>query len=240
MSDRHDDGDTLTMPFGIAHPRRGMKYHDLAVEFAKAFPIGSTLRWDQFSEWQETVAKSMKPDEAHALGLYAIPSTTDTATAEWRQHLDQRHALRYDLNKAAAHPRMINAVGYAFHIDIHVHKHMLIVNTVQSSVIIHNNIPKAIESVFRTKRRALRHLQQAINFPLLAPHERMAILEHGHDLDGFQRILAVQVELMMARHERLRIMIARKVEAGDLSNSNGVQRFLTENIEDDSEDDSGA
>src|SRR5690349_4656093 len=85
---------SIDRPWGKANPRRGAGHTDTALMFLRDHPVGETLTPEKFDEW------------AQRLGLLNVPTGAPKQSDAWLAHLQRRHQLRYNINKAATHPRM--------------------------------------------------------------------------------------------------------------------------------------
>ena len=146
-----------TLPVKAANPRRGAQYRDDAIEFAKLYPIGSTLTWDEFLDFaidRGIIAIETLPTEEEA---------ADKQSNAWLAHLQRRHQVRASLNKASAHPAMI-PYGGAFTIEPSGGG-LVVRSTAQA--IAASDAPSRIASLATSKRQKLEYLIQSTDWSQL-------------------------------------------------------------------------
>src|SRR5262245_13685396 len=83
-------------PWDPPNKLRGRNYNDLAISFARKFPIKSTLTVEQFDEWAAQEHCYPGP----------VPLNAPKQSDAWKAHLQRRYELQSGLRKASTHPRL--------------------------------------------------------------------------------------------------------------------------------------
>src|SRR5262245_2901143 len=104
MKQRHRNNSNV-VPWGKAHPRRGLAYHDNAIAFLDQFPLETQFTSDSFNEW------------AAGCGLLNLP--TKKYGDDWEGFRRAQHVLINNLRSAGRHPRMLteSPQGVCFDIE---------------------------------------------------------------------------------------------------------------------------
>jgi hypothetical protein len=196
--------DTITeRPWGKANPRRGAGHTSTAVAFLKDHPVGETLSPEAFDEW------------AQRHGLLNVPTGAPKQSDAWLAHLQRRHQLRYNINKAASHPRMdtpfvIEAVG----------RDLWEVRSPHIAIT-RSDMLQRVETLLVAKRKQLNYLMQSADWSILPPYERVIAEEIYNDIDAFQEDVERQASRLGRRLVRLEHKIRRAVETGEVQPVNG-------------------
>lgn len=202
----HQASHESTEPWGDAHPRRGLGYHEIAVAFVKDFPVGETLTAATFDDW------------AQKRGLLNVPTNAPKRSDAWMAHLHRRHELRYRLNKAGSHPRMIEA-AQSFVIETVVNG-TYEVRSPQSAVI-HSQVQRKLTSLMETKRQQVAYLMQSADWGEIQPQERTLMEELYFDIEAFEKHVNLQADLLGQRFARVESRLRRAIEKGELKPLNG-------------------
>lgn len=193
-------------PWGIAHPRRGLAYHDDAVAFVAEFPIGEQFTSDSFTEW------------AANRGLLTPPA--NKYGADWNGFCDQRFRLIENLRKAARHPRMASEIGTAFDIECIFRGSLGTSGAAPrpalwkvrpaEEAIMQSDMIRSVSLALATKRRTLNQLCQGAQldrFPVLR-HHAMEVL---HDIDLAERNMSLMQEHLVGKATRIQAMISAEL-----------------------------
>lgn len=203
--------------WGKANEKRGHNYHPLALQFLKEFPIGTVLSPEQFDSW------------AQHKGQLNVPEKAQKKSDAWLAHLQRRHQLRYNINKAGTHPRMYESGSIAFTID-GAGPGTWEVRAPHTAIGQHE-LPARIVSLTKTKRRQLAYLMQSADWSVLPPHERMIAEALYDDIDTFEKVVDLQSQQLTMKFEKLEGKIRRAMAQGQLQSTNGGISGLLESPE---------
>lgn len=198
---------TAITPWGEAHPMRGKNHEDIAVAFVTAFPVGSVLSPDEFDSWTQ-----------HA-GILNVPTGAPKTSDAWKAHLQRRHELRYNINKAGPHPRMADRGVTPFVIDYAGGKKWEVRTPHES--ISRSGLPRKLEMLVSSHRRRLRYLMQSEDWDALSPYARVAAEALYDDITNFAQMTDVLAGQLAAKFSRLEANIKRAVESGETTPRNG-------------------
>jgi hypothetical protein len=204
-------GEVVEASWGKANPQRGRNYIDQARAFGKAFPIGTTLTIEKFDEW------------ASQLGvLFIPPADTPKNSDTWMAHLQRRHRLRYNLNKASTHPRMETP----FVIEALPGSSILEVRSPQLSVS-QNNILRRVNSLVVTKKKQLGYLMQSADWSVLPPHEKALAQSVYDDIDCFDQRVSLESSLLDNKLRKLEYRLQAAINRGEIQpQDRGIAGFL--------------
>ena len=191
------------------NPRRGAAMRSAAIDFTKRWPIGSSLTWDEFTGWAVE----------HRL-LDAIPSGEDMEDKQsnaWLAHLQRRHQIRNNLNKASAHSELI-PYGGAFVVSA-IGGALVVRST--AAEIAEGEVPKRIRSLANTRRKKLEYLIQSTDWSQLPPHEQAIAEALRDDIDFFVRGIELGAESLETKFSKLRNRISGMIADGRVSPTNG-------------------
>jgi hypothetical protein len=202
-------------PWGFANPRRGQRYHELALAFIKDHPIGTTLTVDEFDTWAQHRGELNVPVGA--------PKTSDA----WKAHLQRRHELRNKLRTASTHSRMLESGSTPFSLD-QVSQGALEVRKPQDAII-QGNIPKKIASLITTKRKQLAFVMQSADWEHIPPHLRERLESIYDDIDLFKESIDMHERQLSMKFAKVQSKIRRELEAGAITPVNhGLQQLLSD------------
>jgi len=210
-------------PVKAANKRRGAEYRDDAIEFAKQYPIGSTLTWDEFTQFsidQGIIDVASLPTEEEA---------ADKQSNAWLAHLQRRHQVRTSLNKASAHPAMI-PYGGAFVIEPSGGG-LVVRSTAQAMAA--NDAPRRIASLATSKRQKLEYLIQSTDWSQLPAHERGLAEAVRRDIDDWVEVVNLQATQLERKFVDLGHHLNKLVAIGQVQATNGGITGLLSNGEDD-------
>lgn len=201
-----------------ANKMRGKPFHDHAVAFAEAFPIGTALTPEKFDEW------------AHQRGYLNVPKGAPKSSDVWLAHLQRRHQLRYSINKAAMHPRMREENRVPYTIDFAGPNLWEVRNIVEA--INRDDTARKLARLSVVQRRKLLYLQQSEDFVQLPPYLRMAVVDISADIDSALEKTALEAKDLERRIERITERVRASIESGEVKPSNGgIAALLTEHDE---------
>ena len=208
--------------WGAANPLRGANYNELALSFARAYPVGSTLMPDDFDKW------------AVSSGGYthSVPAETERKGADghssdrWLAHLQRRHQLRANVNKAGAHTRISSHGARPFIIT--QEGRGLVVRSPEVALA-KNDMTKRVTSLCGHKRKNLAYLMQSADWEVLPPHERAIAEALYDDIDKFERDISSNAEWLTNKFVKLEQKIRRACESGRIQPQNGgISRLLSD------------
>ncbi len=210
--------------WGIANPRRGLNHHEAAAAFIKEFPVGQTLSATAFDEW------------AHRYRLLNMPPVgTAKRSDQWMAHLHRRHELRYRLNKAGSHPRMLEA-STPFSIDTVVNG-TYEVRSPQTAVV-YSQVQRKLQSLVQTKRQQVAYLMQSADWENIKPSERALMEELFFDISAFEKGINLQADLLSERFARVEAKLRRAIQIGEVKPQNGGLKQLLSPAETETEGES--
>ncbi len=203
----------------LSNPIKGAKYREYAIEFAKIWPVGSGLTWEEFCDW------------AFTKGLLDFPQPTQEELRSegkqsdvWLAHLQRRHQVKQNLNKASQHSDMISHGG-AFSIESVRGK--LLVKDV-ASVIAQCDVATRINSLAQTKTKQLDYLYQSTDWATLPPHERALAEALRDDLDDWVMVIDLQAKQHEKKFAKLTSRVKHLVDSGSIHPTNGgISGLLT-------------
>lgn len=199
----------LEKPYGECNPLRGANHVDAAMAFVAEFPIGSILSPERFDDW------------AHKKGFLNVPDGARKSSDAWLAHLQRRHQLHYNINKAATHRRMDVPFAVEF-----VRNGMWEVRPPHISIA-KTKITQRVESLLGTKRKQLDYLMQSADWNVLPPHERIFAESLYDDLDMYQQQIELHTRNLSNKFSKLESKIKRAVESGEIKPQNGgIRRLL--------------
>lgn len=205
--------------WGQAHEKRGSNYRQEAVQFAKDFPIGTTLTNDDFDKW------------AHHHGYLNVPFDADKQSDVWLAHLTRRNRLRINLFKASTHPSMLD-YGVSCYV-ITMSGSGMIVETPEVALQ-QAAFATKLDKLIGTKRKRLGHLMQSVDINQLPEHQR-ALAENLYDeLSDWNNVLRLQTSQFDRRLSKLTHNIRLGIASGDVIPKNhALQNLLTTDDDDD-------
>jgi len=202
--------------WGKANDIRGLQYVDIAVEFIRDFPVGTIFKADEFDVW------------AQKRGLLNTPTNAPKKSDAWLAHLQRRHQLKTNINKAAAHPRMQNqGEGIVPYVIQQVTMGGWITQSISSAIGKHD-LPKKMVSLFTTKKRQLNYLMQSADWHHLPPFERVLAEELYEDIDELEENVSRKSERITNKYARLESKIKRALENNEIKSVNGGIKALLE------------
>jgi hypothetical protein len=205
-------------PWGIANPKRGLRYHELALAFVKDHPIGTTLTVEEFDTW------------AQHRGELNVPTGAPKHSDAWKAHLQRRHELRNKLRTASCHPRMLESGSTPFSLD-QITQGALEVRKPQDAIV-HANIPKKIASLITTKRKQLDYVMQSADWEHIPPHLKERLETIHEDIDAFKENIDLHERHLSQKLVRLQLKLKREIEIGAITPVNhGLQQLLTDESE---------
>lgn len=200
-------------PVGEANPLRGAGYHESAVAFLKAFPVGTSLNSSQFDAFILTNQ------------LVKAPSSTDKGSDGWQAFLQRRHQAKINLNKAGSHPRMIDQGLEPFVIS-QLGANALQVKTPYQAVLT-TPLAKSVETLVNTKRTALRHLMQSIDYEQLPPNAQSQVQNVSDTIDDFKASVEFNTDRLNMKFEKLRAQVELMVLSGIIKPKNsGITNLI--------------
>ena len=177
--------------FGLENPRRGLNNIELANKFIKEHQYGSPLPVDDLDSWfAENIPGFVIPDK-HGEKLL------------WRGHLLERHDALKRLNKSGS----TNKVVKPFVVD-HVGPGLYEVRRPQAAFAA-NTLARDVESLVKTKRRALKWLGQAIPANELSSDEIYAIRGLNRQIEAFERHTKVNVDVLAIEFDEVRHQLSQ-------------------------------
>lgn len=199
--------------WGAASDKRGSNYRAEAVQFAKDFPIGTTLTNDDFDKW------------AHHHGYINVPFDADKQSDVWLAHLTRRNRLRLNLFKASTHPAMLEH-GMPCYV-ITMSGSGMIVETPEVALQ-QTAFATKLDNLVGTKRKQLGYLMQSVDFNQLPSHQR-ALAENLYDqLSDWNSELRLQTVNFDRRLSKLTRDIRLGIEAGNIKPKNhALQNLLS-------------
>lgn len=244
MKDSHLSSVVNALPEQVeSNPIRGAKYKDNAIEFAKKWPIGTSLTWKEFCEWAHSknllpttqpdlhlIEAGIKAENEKRMKLGKDPEDSSPRRSNaWLAHLQRRHQARMNLNKAAQHSSMIECnPGGAFSIESI--GGVLMVKDV-AKVMAEGTAAKRIKSLANTKRKQLEYLFQSTDWAQLPPHERAIAESLKDDIDDWVSIIDLQAKQHEAKFAKLQSRLSSLVAIGDIMPQNGGIMKLLESEE---------
>jgi len=198
----------VVSPVGTANPTRGAGYHDAAVEFIKSFPIGTELTAAEFDGF------------AISHDLIKPPTSYERSSDGWQAFLQRRHQAKINLNKAGSHPRMIDCGSKAFSI-MQVGNGRLVVKSPYEAAV-NTPVGKQVESLVETKKKALRHLLQSVDYAELPPVEQSQIQNLYETLEDFKAQVEFSTTRLSDKFDRLRVGVEKLVKEGKVLPQNGA------------------
>ena len=201
------------LPLAIAdqipdeNPLRGLNWDEVARQFIKDFPHGTLLNAEQFDKW------------AWKHGYVPEPKGLGKKTDGWLAHLQRRHILRYNMNKAGTHSRMEE---FAFTLD-KIDGALYEVRTPQLAIHRHD-VLKRVTCLLKVKQKRLKYLFQSADWAHIPPFDRALAEEIYDELQHFRNTVEMNVVHLETRFERLN----QKLRKLKLENSNGGIKRLTE------------
>jgi hypothetical protein len=205
--------------WGTASKNRGVKFHEVALAFAAAFPIGSTLNADKFDKW------------AIDNNLISEPTDTSKQSDAWLAHLQRRHILRYNINRASTHPRMINSPASPFVIDT-VSTGEYEVRAPQEAMY-QPTLPQRVESLTKTRRKQLDHLMQSTDWENLDAYYKASANRLYDDIEAFESEIDLKARNLGKKFIGLQADLKAAVETGKVLVTDGGIKGM---IEDGSKD----
>lgn len=196
------------LPTRPANPRRGANHVDMALAFLHDHPVGTSLQPDAFDRWVQ-----------HR-GFMNVPLGAPKDSDAWMAYLQRRHHLRYNINKAASHPRMqtpfvIETVGPG----------LWEVRPPQVAIS-RTKMLAQMESLVGTKRKQLRYLMESADWSILPPHDRAIAETLYDDIDMFQRKVELETECLGQKFTKLEHKLRVALETGALRPQDGGIRAL--------------
>ena len=216
--------------WGAENPLRGSKYNELALAFSRAFPVGSTLTPGEFDSW------------AAESGSYyhSVPTPEERKGADgnssdrWLAHLQRRHQLRVNINKAGAHTRIAAHGGKPFVIE-QIGHHALEVRSPEVALA-KSNLTARLTSLCGHKRRNLAYLMQSADWAALPAHERAIAESLYDDIDKFETDIGNNAEWLTKKFAKLEHKIKKALADGTITARNGgFKRMLSDESIDDAE-----
>lgn len=190
-----------------ANRLRGKSFHEHAVAFSEAFPIGEALTPEKFDAW------------AHANGYLNVPFGVSKQSDVWLAHLQRRHQLRYSINKAAMHPRLREEGRVPFIIE-HAGTNLWEVRDAVDAIN-QDATAKKLARLAVVQRRKLLYLQQSEDFVQLPPYLRMAVTDISADIDSALQKTALEAKDLERRIARITDRVRAAIEAGEITPGNG-------------------
>lgn len=200
-----------------ANDRRGVKYDDLAKQFVKDYPIGSVLKTVDLDIWLQNHGLLIRP-----------PNDTPKDSDAWLGHLQRRHIMRNNINKAATHPRLLEEGFTPFSIDAHDGGFQ--VHAPQESMV-EGRLPKKIESIVKTKKKYLTYLMQSTDWASMTENEHNLIEGLHAAIQGFARHVNVSADVLDQEFARVKGRIEAKFGLFDLKDKRIKQLLLSHSEE---------
>lgn len=207
------------MRWGVANKQRGAKYHALAVAFVSVFPIGSRLDAEKFDEWAEDNRLLVVP-----------PNDASKKSDAWMAHLQRRHMLRYNINKAATHPRMTEKGSVPFVIDT-ISTGEYEVRAPQEAMYA-PTLPQRVDSLTKTRRKQLDHLMQSTDWKQLPAYYKANANRLYDDIDAFESEVDLKSRNLIKKFTGLQADLTAAVASGEITPSNGGVRAVIEDKKD--------
>lgn len=204
--------------WGEANPRRGVGYVAQAIAFLKSFPIDSTLTTDDFDDW------------AQKKGYLNVPTGALKKSDAWLAHLQRRHQLKYNINKAASHPRMLDiSEGVTpFYIDSPTQGEW-VVRAIHFQVL-KNELPKRLQGLIGNTFRNFKYLMQGTDYNNLPDYLRTLVDLWGDEVDAFRERTGFELNLLENRATKIQQQLRKGIELGKIKSSDGsLNRFLEYN-----------
>ncbi len=211
-----------------ANPKRGEPYREAAGAFIATFPIGTKLIAEAFDDW------------ASSCGLLVVPLDAPRKSDAWQAHLQRRHQLRYNINRAGSHPRMSEDGHTPFVIETVRRgdgdrvQGQLIVRAPQDALA-QTLVIRDVEKLVVTKRKQLRYLRESLDWEALTPEARLSCDMITDEIDAMKRELELKVSILGERLARLEARIRRSVEIGEVVPRNGGIKAITDGVSDEDE-----
>jgi hypothetical protein len=198
--------------WGVANPLRGANHAEAAHAFLKEFAIGTTLSVDAFDDW--------------AIRMELLPpmQSREKNSDGWLAHLQRRHQVRYNINKAAAHPRMADRGGQPYVIES-ASQGVLEVRTMPEAYA-KNTLPERINSLCVNRRKRLGHLMQSADWSVLAPHQRIFAEALFTDITNFEEMVTLSTKQLTSKFDKLERDIKRAMLLNELKPVDGGIRQL--------------
>jgi len=207
--------------WGKANDRRGVKRTQLAVEFVKDYPIGTVLSAEALDIWlQDHGMLTVPPKDA--------PKNSDA----WLGHLQRRHIIRNQINKAATHPRLLEKGSTPFSIDALAGGFEV---RAPHQAISKSEVPRKVQSLVGTKKRQLAYLMQSTDFPVLPEAIRETAEEIFDAIQNYAEDIRTGANRLDKQFTKLQRKIQLKLEAGSIVPTNGGIKQLLASPSEESE-----
>jgi len=138
-------------PWGTERRNRGLKYHDLACDFVREFPICTQLTIEAFGNWLVAQGKLVQAARN---------------TAEWREFVDGRLRWRNRINGASTHSRMADTFTV-----VHLSRSVLEVKACDRALAETDNV-RPIQLHARARRHTMSRYAQGIDWSQFPPATR--------------------------------------------------------------------
>jgi hypothetical protein len=199
-------------PFGVANEKRGANYRNIAVEFAKMYPIGTVILMSEFDEF------------AISFGGIAPPSCTEKGSEGWLAFMQRRHQFKTNINKASAHPDM-ERLGVSPFVVEQEQAQKLVVKTPYDAAT-KNRMGKQLASLLETKQRRLKHLMQSVDYAALPPLEQVKVGMLAGQVHDFERRIRREIGDLEEKFNDVRSGISGLLKDGRVVPQNGGIKAL--------------
>lgn len=198
---------------GEANPLRGASYHKAAVSFIHKFPVGTELSVTEFDSF------------CVARGVNRSPVDSATGSDAWQAFLQRRHQAKNNINKAGSHSRMLDEpLCQAFSIVQQGQGRLVVKSALEAAVT--TQTAKQIESLVSSKKVALRHLLQSVDFAALAPAQQAQVQNLYDNIEDYEYQVRGSSERLNQKFDRLRIGFKTLIELGTIKPQNGALNEL--------------
>lgn len=201
-----------------ANPRRGLTASEIAVKFAKDFPVGThsdptRISVEELDNWFCQNGLLVLPPEG-------VSKKSDA----WLGHLQRRHQCLRDLNKASTHPRMRD---YGVEPFIAKPRGGMIIIRPPHEQIVQCDVARKLDTVLTTKRTQLRYLMESADWSVLPEHERAIAEELGGEVDLMEANLRNHIDHIRSKFDRLAHKISSAVKRKEIVPQNGgIKAFI--------------
>ena len=212
-------------PIGEANPLRGASFHNAAVAFVRKFPTGTELTAEEFD------------DHCFAAGINYAPTDRTKGSEAWQAFLQRRHQAKVGINKAASHPRMLDIeMCQPFSIVQQGQGRLVVKSALEAAVT--TSTAKQVESLVNSKKTALRHLLQSVDFNSLAPAHQAQVQNLFDNIEDYEYQIKGSSQRLTQKFDRLRVGFRDLIALGTLKPQNGALNELVgfDNQSDDDQD----
>jgi hypothetical protein len=170
--------------WGVAHERRGFKYHGVASDLVSKFPVGTVLTNDQLDGY--LIEADQLPQ----------PISADTTSDAWMAHTHRRSRVVKCINKAGAHSRMTDQGFTPFVLRTIGAERWEV--TAPADAALKSRVVERASSVIKTGRKQLDYVMQALEHESLPEPVKDILGQHYQAVLDSEEALALQAR----QHER--------------------------------------